>query len=45
MGARAAEIRNSAKAIIIENDRILVMRGRDKDGDWYVMDPKNWTGH
>jgi 8-oxo-dGTP diphosphatase len=37
MGARAAEIRNSAKAIIIENDRILVMRGRDKDGDWYLL--------
>lgn len=31
------EIRNSAKAIIIENRRLLAIKKRDKEGDYYIL--------
>jgi len=37
MSGRATRIRNSAKAIIIEKGKILVMRARDTEGDWYLL--------
>lgn len=30
-------IRNSAKAIIIEEDRVLAIEHLDSDGEWYVL--------
>ena len=30
-------IRLSIKAVIIENDRLLVLKNRDDDGDWYML--------
>ena len=30
-------IRNSAKAIIIQDGCLLVIRNKDKDGDWYIL--------
>lgn len=32
-----AEIRLSAKAIVIREERLLVIRNRDAVGDWYVL--------
>ena len=30
-------IRNSAKAIIIQNGRLLAIKNRDPEGDWYIL--------
>jgi 8-oxo-dGTP diphosphatase len=37
MGGKAAFTRNSAKAIIIENGKLLVIRLKDEKGDWYLL--------
>lgn len=37
MGGTAKRIRNSAKAIIIADGRLLTMRAKDAVGDWYLL--------
>jgi 8-oxo-dGTP diphosphatase len=37
MGGRARTIRNSAKAIIIQEGRILAIKAEDEKGDWYLL--------
>jgi 8-oxo-dGTP diphosphatase len=37
MGGNANKIRNSAKAIIIHDGKLLVMRAQDEQGPWYLL--------
>jgi 8-oxo-dGTP diphosphatase len=37
MGGNASKIRNSAKAIIIQDGKLLAMRAQDEHGLWYLL--------
>ena len=32
-----SSVRNSAKAVIIHNERLLAIKNRDPEGDWYIL--------